>query len=99
MSDVVKWGLLVAGLLVVVALIVALPLADGIDFDALNEGITIIVDTTGDYIKSARGFLNNLVLPEVGVFILSSCIAWLFLKLPLRYSIRLVIKIYHYIFK
>lgn len=99
MSDIIKWGLLVAGFLIIVALIVALPISDGIDFDALNEGITIIVDTLGDYLKTARGFLNNLVLPNIGVTILSATIAWLFLKLPLRYSIRLTIKVYHYIFK
>lgn len=99
MSDIIKWALLVAGVVIILALIFALPIASGMDLGAFTEGITNIVGILGGYLKTARGFLNNLVLPTIGPPILTACIAWTFTKFFATQAIKIITWVYHFIFK
>lgn len=99
MSDAIKWVLLVAGILIIIALILALPIADAMNLNAFGNGITAIINNVGIYFKPARGFLNNLVLPNIGPPILTAVISWTFIRYFSRITIKIITWVYHFIFK
>lgn len=63
MSDAVKWGILAAGLIAVVALIMALPFTGLIDGTALASAVSTLVSYCGTAFAFGRGLINNLVSP------------------------------------
>ena len=87
MSDLVKWGLLTAGLIALVGLIMALP------FVGYN-----IVDVAGGFFQSARGLINCFLLP-FGRNLLSGILFWLFGKWAITVAIKIVAWVYHFIFR
>ena len=98
MSDAVKWGLLVAGALAIIALIVALPFVDFINLEQFSLAITNIVGVAGSAFRFGRGIINNLLLP-FGRTVASGIMIWLVGKWALVITIRIATWIYHYIFK
>lgn len=98
MSDVVKWGLLVAGALVLLSLILALPFVEFIDFSEFSAALANVVSIAGDAFKFARGLLNNFFLP-FGRKILTGLMVWLLAKWAIMIAIKIVVWIYHFIFK
>lgn len=98
MSDVVKWGILVAGLVAIVAMILLLPIFDAININALTESISGITQTAAGALQSARGIINFFLLP-VGRPILTVVIAWLFSKRLVLWSVQILSKVYTWIFK
>lgn len=63
MTDIVKWGLLTAGLIALIALIMALPFVGYIDLGQFGAAINNIVSVAGDAFRSARGLINCFLLP------------------------------------
>ena len=97
MSDVVKWALLVAGALVVIAAIV-IPLSGAIDLSALTTSLNSLLQIMSPYIRFGRCLFNNLLLP-VGRPIASVVIVFEFTKWFVLLGVRIVSAIYHWIFK
>lgn len=98
MSDAVKWALLVAGALIVIALIMTLPFVNFIDFDSFSSAITSLVEVCGDALHTARGFINNFFSP-FGRTVLTGLMFYLLCKWLITVSIKITIWIYHFIFK
>ena len=98
MSDVVKWGLLAAGAVALVALIVALPFVDFINVGELGTLISRLVDLVGGAFTSARGLVNNFLTP-FGRDVLTGIMLYLLAKWVITLSIKITAWIYHFIFK
>lgn len=98
MSDAVKWGLLVAGAVIIIALIVALPFVEFIDLAEFSAAITNIVSIAGSAFRFGRGLINNLLLP-FGRTVASGIMIWLIGKWAITVTIKISTWIYHYIFK
>ena len=97
MADIIKWGLLVAGIVALIALIFVLPVAD-LNIGAFSDGITTIVTYAGEYFKSARGLINSFTTPA-GVAMITALLSWFFAKFLVTNGIKIVAWIYHFIFK
>ena len=98
MSDVVKWGLLVAGAILIIALILALPFMDFVDASQFSSLITSLVDIAGYGFIFARGLINNFLTP-FGRVALTGLLYWLFGRWAITISIKLIVWVYHFIFK
>lgn len=98
MSDVVKWALLVAGAVVLVGLILALPFVDFINFSEFSVALTNIVNIAGGAFKFARGLLNNFFLP-FGRSVVTGLMVWLIGKWAIMTAIKIAAWIYHFVFK
>ena len=98
MSDIVKWGLLTAGLVALVALVMALPIAGYVDLGQFGNSIGNIVDIAGDFFQSARGLINAFLLP-FGRTLLTGILTWLFGKWAITIAIKVVAWVYHFVFR
>lgn len=98
MSDAVKWALLAAAAVALIALIMALPFTEFIDVQAFGDALTVITTKAGDVFYNARCLINNFFSP-LGRTILSGLLFWLFGKWAIMKSIQIGAWIYHFIFK
>lgn len=98
MGDIIKWGVLVAGALLLIALIFALPIANYLDLTEFSGAINSLVSTVGGYFRSARGLINNFTSP-FGATLITGILGWLLGKFLILNAIKLTTWIYHFIFK
>ena len=98
MSDIVKWGLLAAGAVALIALIVSLPFVQYIDIARLSSVVVSLVDIAGDAFIFGRGLINNFLTP-FGRTVLSGIMFYLLSKWVLTLSIKISAWVYHFIFK
>lgn len=98
MSDVIKWGLLVIGILGAISLLFALPIVVGINTGEFANNILSIIETAGNYLTTFRNFINNFFTPS-GRMILSAVLWYGIGKFFITKSIYLISFIYHFIFK
>lgn len=98
MSDIAKWGLLIAGALVLIALIVALPFVEFINVGQFASLINNITSVVGSAFQWARGLINNFLTP-FGRTLLTGLMAYLFGKFAITIGIKITAWIYHFIFK
>ena len=98
MSDIVKWGLLTAGLIALVALVMALPVAGYVDLNQFGQALGNIVDIAGGLFRSARGLINAFLLPS-GRTLLTGILTWLFGKWAITIAIKVVAWVYHFVFR
>lgn len=98
MSDVVKWGLLTAGLVALVALIMNLPFVQYADAGQLGGAVMNIMNVAGTALLRARGLINNFLLP-FGRNLLTGIIAWLFGKWAITVAIKITAWVYHFVFR
>ena len=88
MSDVVKWALLTAGLIALIALVMALPFVGYIDLGEFGAAVSNIVSIAGQFFQSARGLINAFLLP-FGRNLLSGILVWLFGKWAITVAINM----------
>lgn len=98
MSDAIKWGLLIAGAVIIIGLIVALPFVDFINVGQFGQLISRLVDLAGDGFIFGRGLLNNFLTP-FGRAALTGLLFWFFGKWAITVAIKIVVWAYHFIFK
>lgn len=98
MGDIVKWGLLVAGAIVLVGLIVALPFVEFINLGEFGVALENVVDIAGGALRFARGLFNNFFLP-FGRTVVTGLLYWLIAKWAITTAIKIGAWIYHFIFK
>ena len=98
MSDIAKWALLVAGAVALIALIVALPIAEYINPTEFGNLIGELASLAGDVFQSGRGIVNNFLTP-FGITVLSGLIIWLLAKGFLTMGIKIGVWVYNWIFK
>ena len=98
MSDAIKWGLLIAGAVIIVGMIVALPFMDFLNVGEFAGMISGLVDIAGSAFTFGRGLLNNFLTP-FGRTALTGLLFWMFGKWAITIAVKLVIWVYHFIFK
>lgn len=98
MSDIAKWALLVAGMIAIIALIVALPIFDIINIDELTNTVSSIATICSNALQSARGLINYFLTP-VGRNILTVVIGYEFAKFAYKWGIKILAYAYKWIFK
>lgn len=98
MSDIVKWGLLVAGAVAALALVLALPFVEFIDAGQLAAAIANIATIAGDGFRFGRGLINCFLLP-FGRTLVTGIMFWLIGKRVILVGIKVATWIKHYIFK
>ncbi len=98
MSDIVKWGLLTAGLIAIVALVMNLPFVEYADMGEFAAAINNIVSVCGEFFQDARGLINCFLLP-FGRTLLSGIMVWLFGKWAITVAIKITAWVYHFIFR
>lgn len=98
MSDAIKWALLVAGAVVIIGLIVALPFMDFMNVGEFAELIQGLVNIAGNGFVFARGLINNFLTP-FGRTALTGLLVWLFGKWAIMIAIKISVWAYHFIFK
>lgn len=98
MSDVAKWALLVAGAVLIIGLIMALPFVQFIDAGQLSAAVSNIVNIAGDAFRFGRGLINLFLLP-FGRKVVSGLMIWLIGKRVLPVAIKIGAQVRHYIFK
>lgn len=98
MSDIVKWGLLGAGVVLLIGLVSALPFVDFINFTEFSAALNNIIDSCSGFLVNARRLINCFLLPS-GRTILSGLLVWLFGKWAILISIKTVAWVYHFVFR
>lgn len=98
MSDAIKWGLLTAGLVALVGLIMALPIAQFVDLGQFGQTLNNIVNVAGTFFQDARGLINAFLLP-FGRTLLSGIMIWLFGKWAITLGIKISAWVYHFVFR
>lgn len=98
MSDVVKWALLGAGVVLLIGLVAALPFVEFINFGEFGSAVSNIISVAGGLFASARGLINCFLLP-FGRNVLTGLLVWLFGKWAIMISIKTVAWVYHFVFR
>lgn len=98
MSDAIKWGLLVAGAVVLIGLIVALPFMEFLNVGEFASLISGLVNVAGSAFTFGRGMINNFLTP-FGRTALTGLLYWMFGKWAITITIKITAWAYHFIFK
>ena len=98
MGDVVKWGLLVAGIILLISLVASLPFLEFMNLEELTGALSSVVTICGCVFKFARGLLNNFLTP-FGRVAATGLIYWVICKPFILQAIQYIVQVYHYIFK
>ena len=98
MGDVVKWGLLVAGIILLISMVAALPFLEFLNLDEFTGAIANVVKICSCVFKFARGLINIFLTP-FGRSPATGLIVWVIIKPFAMQAIRYLVMIYHYIFK
>ena len=98
MSNVVKWGLLVAGIVLLISMVSALPFLDFMNLGELSSAIASLVGVCGDAFKFGRGLINNFFTP-FGRGAATGLIFWVICKPFVMQAIQYIVMVYHYLFK
>lgn len=98
MSDIAKWALLVAGAVIIIGLIVAMPLQKYIDVPVFTSAISVIVNVCSEGFRFARGAINNLLSPWARTAVTGLAV-YIIGKEFLTLSLKIIIWVYHFIFK
>lgn len=98
MSNAVKWALLAAGLVALIALIMALPFVGLIDYNELASSVSAIINTAGNALYTGRCLVNNFLSPA-GRTILSGLLMYLCCKWAVTIAVKIAAWVYHFIFR
>lgn len=98
MSDIAKWGLLVAGAVALIALIIAMPFMDFINFGELGNNISTLLFFVGDAFTFGRRLINVFLTPFGRSIVTGLMIYWL-AKPFIGMGIKMTAWIYHFVFK
>lgn len=103
MSDIAKWGLLVAGAVLVIGLIFSAmgnfgwDLAGALELFALF--VELLVGLAGDAFKFGRAMVNLLFVPCGYESYMTGLLIYLFVRWFVQLSVKIAAWVYHYIFK
>ena len=98
MGDIAKWALLVAGAVIIIGLIMALPIVDYIDATVFGTAISVVVNVCSEGFRFARGAINNLLSPWARTAVTGLAV-YIIGKRFVTLGIKIFIWIYHFIFK
>lgn len=98
MSNAIKWGILAAAVVAMIALIIALPFNQFIDVNEFTAAISGVTTLCGKYFKFGRGLVNNFFSPFGRTCITGLLYYWIggfFVKI----AIKITAWVQHFIFR
>ncbi len=98
MSNAVKWALLAAGLIALIALIMALPFVGLIDYGELANSVSAVTSAAGNALYAGRCIVNNFLSPT-GRTIFSGLLMYLCCKWAVTIAVKIAAWVYHFIFR
>ena len=98
MSNIVKWGILAAAVVALIALVVALPFGQYINVSEFSSALSGIATICGNAFRFGRGLLNNFLTP-FGRTVLTGLLAYFFGKFFFTVALKIVAWIQHFIFR
>lgn len=98
MGDAIKWALLATAIVVLIALVVALPFNNFLDVSEFADTVGTIVRVCGSSFQSARGLINCFLTP-FGRTLVTGMLLWFFGKWAIMVAVKIVAWVYHFIFK
>lgn len=98
MGEIIKWGILAAIIVVLIAMIVLLPFNDYINFGVVGTAFSTIITYVGNGFQFGRGLLNNFFSP-FGRGALTGLLVYFFGKFFITIAIKIVSWVNHFIFK
>lgn len=98
MGEMAKWAILAAIIITIVSLCVAFPITQYMNLGVYTEGIAVLVNYAGNAFIFARGLINNFLSPW-GRAALTGLMIWLIGKWLLTYSLKVLVWVYHWLFK
>ena len=98
MTDIAKWALLLAGMIALIALIVALPIFDVLNIEELTAAISGITSICSGALQAGRGIINYFFTP-VGRTLLTVVIDYELLKWAYKWGIKVLAYAYKWILK
>ena len=98
MGDVAKWVILAAAAITIISLIVAFPIMNYMDVGVYAAAIQTLVQYAGSAFVFARGLINNLLSPWARSAV-SGLMLWMVAKWLVTYSLKVLVWVYHYVFK
>lgn len=98
MSDIVKWTILIALVILIMASLMALPIFAGFNIPALAGYIGQFIGYCGNAITWGRQFINNFLYPEA-ITALSGLVFYFVAKPFMLFSIDLTVGISRFIYK
>lgn len=98
MSDVIKWGILIAAVLLIVTAVLSLPIFLGFNVPALADSLSQFISVAGSAITWGRCFINNFLTPA-GATCLSGLVIYFVAKPFLTFGIDLTVGIMRFVYK
>lgn len=98
MSDVVKWGLLAAGVAILIGLVMVLPVGNLSLIGNVGTYLNSLLTVCGGALNSARGLINCFLFEEVRPF-LSGLMIWLLFKWAASLAVKITAWIYHFVLR
>lgn len=103
MSDIAKWGLLVAGAVAVIALIFSIFAGFGWDvpktIETLSFLISALVYYAGEGLRFGREMINLLFVPSGFEPFVTGVLVYLITRWFVQLGVKIAAWVYHYIFK
>lgn len=96
MSNIVKWGILTAGLIAIVAVCSTFGLLDGVT--SIGGLINQLVSLLGSGLQFGRGLINNFLTPS-GRVLLTGLLMFIFFKWVVTMGVKITTTVYHFIFR
>lgn len=98
MSNIVKWALLAAGAVALIALIMVLPVSGFVDPTEFGNMVGRLAFLAGGFLRSARGLINCFLTP-FGRTMLTGLLIWLFAKWAITLGIKIGVWVYHFVLR
>lgn len=98
MSNAIKWAILGALVIALIALIVVLPFNDYINVSEFTTSVNGIVTLCGQYFRFGRGLINNFLTP-FGRGCVTGLMSYWIAKFFINLSIKVVAWVNHFIFR
>jgi hypothetical protein len=98
MSNIVKWALLAAGIVALIALVMALPVGDLSLIGNIGGYLNQLMTVCGTAFNAARGLINFFLFEPVRPF-LTGLLMWLFAKWAITIGVKITAWVYHFVFR
>lgn len=98
MSNVVKWALLAAGIVALIALVALTPVADLSLLGNIGGYLSQMLTVAGGAFNAARGLINYFLFEPVRPF-LTGLLLWIFAKWAVTIAVKITAWVYHFVFR
>lgn len=98
MGEMAKWAILAAIIITIISMCVAFPITQYMNLGVYTEALADLVNYAGNAFIFARGLINNFLSPWARSA-LTGLMIWLIGKWLLTYTLKVLVWVYHWLFK